>query len=138
MKKQPKSSFNQISTDGIWGTLFQVPVLYINISNVLKTLVIFIMMSTRTVGVGSIIFVFGVVGPLIFFLLIFLEKKNFIEPEIARRIGADSIHYQKLSQVSLCLNVFSGISNHQSLFDFTCLPNYFCCGITELQKSIKA
>ena len=68
--------------------------LYINISNVLKTLVIFIMMSTRTVGVGSIIFVFGVVGPLIFFLLIFLEKKNSILELLRSEIDKEEFKFR--------------------------------------------
>ena len=52
--------------------------LYINIANVLKTILIFYLAFTRTVSVGTVIFVFGIVGPAIFFFLLFLEKKDFI------------------------------------------------------------
>jgi len=52
--------------------------IYINIANVLKALVIFLLVSLKMVSVGSIIFVFGIVGPLTYFFLIFLERKNLI------------------------------------------------------------
>lgn len=52
--------------------------LYVNIANLLKTILIFYLMLTRTVSVGTVIFVFGIVGPAIFFLLLFLEKKEFV------------------------------------------------------------
>ncbi len=52
--------------------------IYNTIANILKTLIIFFMVATKTVGVGSIIFVFGIVGPVIFFLLLFIEKKDLV------------------------------------------------------------
>ncbi len=52
--------------------------IYINLANLLKTLVVFFLMATKMVNVGSIIFVFGIVGPMIFFLLLFVEKKDLV------------------------------------------------------------
>lgn len=52
--------------------------IYSTIANVLKTLVIFFMVLTKTVSVGSVIFVFGIVGPVFFFLLLFIEKKDLV------------------------------------------------------------
>lgn len=52
--------------------------IYLNLSNLLKTLVVFFLMATKTVTVGSIIFVFGILGPAIFFLFLFLEKKDLV------------------------------------------------------------
>ncbi len=52
--------------------------LYINIANLLKTILIFYLAFTQTVSVGTVIFVFGIVGPAIFFVLLFLEKRDFI------------------------------------------------------------
>jgi len=52
--------------------------IYSNIANVLKTAVIITLAITKTVTVGSIIFVFGMVGPIIFFFLLFLEKKDLV------------------------------------------------------------
>lgn len=49
---------------------------YLNVSNIIKTAIILIMTLTKTVTVGSIIFVFGVIGPLIFFLIILFEKRS--------------------------------------------------------------
>ncbi|OGK26106.1 hypothetical protein A3D76_03780 [Candidatus Roizmanbacteria bacterium RIFCSPHIGHO2_02_FULL_37_9b] len=50
--------------------------IYLNISNLIKTGIILIMMFTQTVTVGSIIFVFGIVGPVIFFLILLFEKRS--------------------------------------------------------------
>ncbi|MDO8609379.1 MAG: oligosaccharide flippase family protein [bacterium] len=51
---------------------------YQNIANLLKTIILFILVFTHTVSVGSIIFVFGIVGPAIFFLMLFIEKKDVV------------------------------------------------------------
>ncbi len=49
---------------------------YLTISNIIKTAIILFMVWTKTVTVGSIIFVFGVIGPAIFFLILLFEKRN--------------------------------------------------------------
>ncbi len=49
--------------------------LYLNISNFIKTFFILILIFLNKINVGSIIFTFGVLGPIIFFLFLFLEKK---------------------------------------------------------------
>jgi O-antigen/teichoic acid export membrane protein len=49
---------------------------YNNLANLIKTLVILYFAWHHLVTVGTIIFVFGIVGPMIFFLLIFFEKKD--------------------------------------------------------------
>lgn len=62
--------------------------LYFNISNVFKTLLLIYLSLDREVSVSSVIFVFGVIGPLIFFLLLFLEKRELfkilVRTEISR------------------------------------------------------
>lgn len=50
--------------------------LYLNFSNIIKTALIFILYYLKMINVGSIIFVFGIVGPIIFFILVFFEKKH--------------------------------------------------------------
>lgn len=52
--------------------------IYLNISNVIKSLIIFFLLYNKTISVGSVIFVFGILGPMIFFLLLFLEKKDLV------------------------------------------------------------
>lgn len=49
--------------------------LFLNLSNIIKTAVIIILIPFKTVNVGSIIFTFGILGPLVFFILLFFEKK---------------------------------------------------------------
>ncbi len=50
--------------------------LYLNIANIIKTLIVFALAATHHVTVGSVIFVFGILGPLIFYALLFLEKRH--------------------------------------------------------------
>src|SRR3990172_8896915 len=52
--------------------------IYLNLSNILKTSVILFLSSAKLVTVGSIIFVFGIIGPAIFFLFIFIEKREVV------------------------------------------------------------
>lgn len=50
--------------------------LYANLANIIKTAILFLMVWTHTVTIGGIIFVFGIVGPIIFFILLLFEKKE--------------------------------------------------------------
>lgn len=49
--------------------------LFLNLSNIIKTTVIIILIPFKAINVGSIIFTFGILGPLFFFILLFFEKK---------------------------------------------------------------
>jgi O-antigen/teichoic acid export membrane protein len=57
--------------------------IYNNIANVIKTTIILILFFTNTISVGLVIFIFGIVGPLIFFLLIL--KRNYALIPLIRR-----------------------------------------------------
>jgi O-antigen/teichoic acid export membrane protein len=50
--------------------------IYNNFSNLLKTVILLMLAYTHHVTVGSVIFTFGIVGPVIFFIYILLEKKH--------------------------------------------------------------
>lgn len=50
--------------------------IYTLISNIIKTLIVIVLALTHTISVGLIIFVFGMVGPAIFFILVYSSKKN--------------------------------------------------------------
>ncbi|HEX7542720.1 MAG TPA: oligosaccharide flippase family protein [Patescibacteria group bacterium] len=52
--------------------------IFLNFSNLIKTIVIFVLIPLHLITVGSIIFVFGIVGPIIFFILLFFEKKHIV------------------------------------------------------------
>ncbi len=54
---------------------FFISNLHLNISNFIKTFFIFILIFLNKVNVFSIIFTFGILGPIVFFLLLFIEKK---------------------------------------------------------------
>lgn len=63
--------------------------LYLNASNVLKTLVIVFLHFTNNVSIGSIIFTFGIIGPMIFFLLLFFEKKDLVFVLVKTRVARE-------------------------------------------------
>jgi O-antigen/teichoic acid export membrane protein len=50
--------------------------LYLNISNIIKTLLLFFLVFINHVNTASVIFVFGIVGPILFFILLAIEKKD--------------------------------------------------------------
>jgi len=50
--------------------------IYLNISNLLKTVLIFFLLYIKMINVGAVIFVFGILGPIIFFIFLFFEKKH--------------------------------------------------------------
>ncbi|MBI5127043.1 oligosaccharide flippase family protein [Candidatus Roizmanbacteria bacterium] len=50
--------------------------LFLNLANVTKTVIILILIPLKAVTVGTIIFTFGIIGPGLFFLLLFFEKKH--------------------------------------------------------------
>jgi len=52
--------------------------IYLNLANVIKTVVIIALIPLGMISVGSIIFVFGILGPLVFFLLLFMEKRSIV------------------------------------------------------------
>ena len=50
--------------------------IYSLIANIVKTVIVIILAVTHFISVGLIIFVFGIVGPVIFFILVYSSKKN--------------------------------------------------------------
>jgi len=52
--------------------------IFLNLSNLIKTIIIFILIPLHLITVGSIIFVFGIIGPIAFFILLFFEKKHIV------------------------------------------------------------
>jgi Polysaccharide biosynthesis protein. len=49
---------------------------FLNLSNVLKTIFILLLFYLKLINIASIIFVFGIFGPLIFFIFLFFDKKH--------------------------------------------------------------
>ena len=51
---------------------------FLNLSNLIKTIIIFAMIPLKLINVGSIIFVFCIIGPIVFFILLFFEKRYIV------------------------------------------------------------
>lgn len=62
--------------------------LFLNLSNLLKTIAVFLLIFLKLLNIATIIFVFGILGPILFFLFLFLEKKHlfikFLKAEIKK------------------------------------------------------
>ncbi|OGK17527.1 hypothetical protein A2774_00875 [Candidatus Roizmanbacteria bacterium RIFCSPHIGHO2_01_FULL_39_12c] len=67
--------------------------IYLNLSNILKTSVILFLSSAKLVTVGSIIFVFGIIGPAIFFLFIFIEKREVVNKIIRSALDRKEVRF---------------------------------------------
>lgn len=50
--------------------------LYLNISNVVKTIVLFLLIISKKISIASLIFTFGILGPAAFFLMVVINKKD--------------------------------------------------------------
>lgn len=68
--------------------------IYLNLSNIIKTAIIFIMVLTKSVTVGSVIFIFGIIGPIIFFIFLFLEKRRMITTLIKSVIDRKEVRFE--------------------------------------------
>lgn len=67
--------------------------IYNNVANIAKTIVIIVLALTHTVTVGSIIFTFGIVGPLVFFVLVYMSKKNHIKSVMNATIAREDFRF---------------------------------------------
>lgn len=52
--------------------------IYLNLANLAKTILLFVLLWLHIATVGWVIFIFGILGPLVFFALLFIEKKDFV------------------------------------------------------------
>jgi len=67
--------------------------LYMNISNVLKTAAVFFLVYVHMVSVGTVIFTFGILGPVIFFAILFAEKKDLIFILVKSKVNRDEFKF---------------------------------------------
>lgn len=68
--------------------------IYLNLSNIIKTAIIFVMILTKSITVGSVIFIFGIIGPIIFFIFLFLEKRRMITTLIRSVIDRKEVRFE--------------------------------------------
>lgn len=67
--------------------------LFLNLSNLIKTIVIFVLLFFKLINIALIIFVFGILGPLIFFLFLFFDKKHVFYQIIKAPIKKDEFRF---------------------------------------------
>lgn len=94
--------------------------LYLNGSNLIKTLLIAFMAFTHSVTVGSMIIVFGIVGPLIFFILLFIEKKDLVFVLVKSEVKVDQFKLNYALPYFVA-NQFMNLAQRMDLF----LLSYF-------------
>lgn len=52
--------------------------IYNNLQNIVKTAVLLVLVFTNNLSVGAVLFIFGIVGPIVFFGLLFIQKKDLV------------------------------------------------------------
>jgi len=67
--------------------------LYLNLSNFFKTAFILLLFFLKKVTIASIIFTFGILGPLIYFILLFFEKKHIFIKIIKARVKKEEFKF---------------------------------------------
>lgn len=85
------------------------------ISNVLKTAIILIIAAFHKITVGWVLFTFGIVGPLIFYLFVFFEKRNHIKQVLAAPIHAKDFRFN-YTMTSFISSQFFNLALRMDLF----------------------
>jgi len=94
--------------------------LYLNLSNVLKTVLIFILIFFHKITIGNIIFIFGILGPIIFFLLVFLDKRHIFKKILVAKIEKEEFRFG-YTVTFFIANQFFNLGTRMDLF----LLSYF-------------
>jgi O-antigen/teichoic acid export membrane protein len=58
---------------------FMLANIYINVSNVIKTVIFFLLIFTHGINLGTVIVIYGIVGPVLFFIPIFIQYRHLLE-----------------------------------------------------------
>lgn len=67
--------------------------LILNLSNIIKTIFIFFLYKFNLVNVGSIIFTFGILGPAIFFIILFFKKYDVVKNILKAKIKKEEFRF---------------------------------------------
>jgi len=95
--------------------------LFLNISNLLKTVFIFFLIYLKLINIALIIFVFGIFGPFIFFLFLFFDKKHVFYKVLKAPIKKEEFK----TQYTLTFFVASQFFNLGTRMDLFLLSFYF-------------
>ena len=67
--------------------------IYLNISNLVRALLLIALVLLNQVSVGSVIFVFGIIGPLVFFLILLWDKKDLVPHFVRSEIKKEDFRF---------------------------------------------
>ncbi len=67
--------------------------IYINLANIVKALAVFALIALKIVSVGGIIFVFGIIAPLAFFVFVLIEKKGIVMSFLKAPVSFKELHF---------------------------------------------
>ncbi|MEK7070656.1 MAG: hypothetical protein AAB966_02515, partial [Patescibacteria group bacterium] len=67
--------------------------LYVNISNLIKTIVLFSLIPFGLINVGSVIFVFGILGSILFFIPLLIEKRDLYPIIMKQKIQKEEFRF---------------------------------------------
>jgi len=93
--------------------------IFLNLSNLFKTFVIVALIPLKMVNVGSIIFVFGILGPAIFFLLLMLQKKTVLTRIFVAKIDQKEFRFGYTFTFFIASQFFN-LATRMDLFLLSC------------------
>lgn len=94
--------------------------IYLNITNVIKTIMIVFLAAIGQVNVGWVLLIYGIIGPIIFFALLFFEKRDIVQVIIHAPIDRKEFRF-RYTLVFFIANQFLNLGMRMDLF----LLSYF-------------
>lgn len=94
--------------------------IYANIANIIKTVIILIMAATHSITVSGVIIVFGIVGPIISFILVFLGKKGHVVEVLKAPVASEDFRF-RYTMTYFAASQFFNLGQRMDLF----LLSYF-------------
>lgn len=94
--------------------------IYSNIANLVKTVVIVFMAVTHTATVGMVIMTYGIIGPFVYFVLVYLNKKNHIGEVLKAPVAREDFRF-RYTLTYFIASQFANLGTRMDLF----LLSYF-------------
>ncbi len=81
--------------------------LYLNISNLVKTLVLAIFIILGKISIASLIFIFSILGPFVFFLLVILKRKDAFKFTVQAPLEKEMLEFSYILTFFIASQFFS-------------------------------
>lgn len=89
--------------------------IYSLISNIIKTALVLGFAALHIINIGLVIFIFGVIGPLVFFILVYLEKKKHLNSIMAAPVSISDFRF-RYTMTNFAASQFFNLGIRMDLF----------------------